>query len=202
MHRCINVSLQSSQPNPSFYWYGGTWIVPSLNPCFILFCTFIGPAKTYVRTVLTFSCNIYLCFLTISLTVYSNWVCSLHTFNWKSGYKLSVVVFYFLHCVGGGIELSVHWLCNGLDDPGFQSWKRQETFLFSRTFRPTGAHPAYHWVTQFVPRSKVARVSSFITTHLHSLLRLRLSDFPQYTFVECVWKTLLTSYTLFPLYLP
>jgi len=114
----------------------------------------------------------------------------------------SVVVFYFLHCVGGGIELSVHWLCNRLDDPGFQSWKRQDTFLFSRMFRPTGAHPAYHWVTQFVPRSKVARVSSFITTHLHSLLRLRLSDFPQYTFVECVWKTLLTSYTLFPLYLP
>ena len=90
---------------------------------------------------------------------------------------LLVVVFYFLYCVGTSIELSVHWLCYGLDDPGFQSWTGQEIFLFSKMFRLTGAHPAsYHWVTQLVPRSTVARVSSFITTHLHSLLRLRMSN--------------------------
>ena len=90
---------------------------------------------------------------------------------------LLVVVFYFLYWVGTGIELSVHSLCYGLDDPGFQSWTGQEIFLFSKMFRLTEAHPAsYHWVTQLVPRSKVARVSCFITTHLHSLLRLRLSD--------------------------
>jgi hypothetical protein len=95
MHRWINVSLQSSQPNPSFYWYGETLIVHSLNPCFILSCTFIGPAKTYVRTVLTLFAlsNQFLDYVQTEYQLVFS--CSLHTFNWKSGYKLSVVVFLF-----------------------------------------------------------------------------------------------------------
>jgi len=109
---------------------------------------------------------------------------------------LSVVVFYFLYCVGTDIELSVLWLCYGLDDPGFQSWTGKDIFLFSKMFRLTGAHPAsYHWVTQLVPRNKVANHSPpFIA-------EVKTERLPQYTFVERVWKTLLTSYTLFTLYL-
>jgi hypothetical protein len=226
MHRWINVSLQSSQPNHSFYWYGETWIVHSLNPCFILSCTFIGPAKIYVRTVLTLFAlsNKFLDYkfkLSISWSLAVHYILSIG--NQDINYQLWY--FYFLYCVGTGTEMSVHW-CYGLDDPGFQSWKGQEIVLFSKMFRLTGAHLAsYHWLTQFVPRSKVVRESSFITSHLHSLLRLRMSVnitlrhvvllpvmkhatikknewLPQYTFIVCVWKTLLTSYTLFPLYLP